>query len=135
MYGRFGVRVSLSGLYMAPKPEYCEYGRCNSASHTCDIAIWVPYISHLAFPNCPNLPYVSQVVWCVGVSPRFRTGWGFILSDFGDGVAESWEMPSSESDRNGLILSDFEDAGQRAGLLSSESDGMGLILSVLGDGG
>ena len=96
---------------MAPKPEYCEYERCNSAPHTCDIAIWVPYISHLAVRNCPNLPYVSQVVWCVGVSPRFRTGWGFILSDFGDGVAESWEMPSSESERNGLILSDFEEVG------------------------
>ena len=57
-----GVRVSLSGLYMAPKPEYHEYERCGSAPRTRDIAIWLPYISHLAFRSCPNPPYVSQVV-------------------------------------------------------------------------
>ena len=55
------VCVLLSGLYMAPKPGYCKYRRCNSASHTRDIAIWMPYISHLAFPDYPNPPHISEL--------------------------------------------------------------------------
>lgn len=85
-----GVCVLLSGLYMAPKLEYPEYGRCNSAPHTRDITIWVPYISHLAFSNCPNLPYVSQVAWCAGGFPRFRTGEGrfCLILGMGGGLVE-----------------------------------------------
>ena len=46
---------------MAPKPGYSKYKRCNSAPYTRDITIWVPYISHLAFPNYPNSPYISEL--------------------------------------------------------------------------
>ena len=69
-----------------------------------------------------------------GVSPESDRN-GLILSDFGDGVAESLGRASSESDKSGLFLSVFGDeVTESLGRASSESDKSGLILSVFGDG-
>ena len=50
-----------SGLYMAPKSRYREYGARNRNACTCDIRVSVPYISHLAKHGPPNLPYISEI--------------------------------------------------------------------------
>ena len=59
----FGGRNEPSGLYMAPILGYRRYARWNSNAHTRDIAVYVPYISHLAESHGPNLPYISQVAF------------------------------------------------------------------------
>ena len=51
----------LSGLYMAAKSRYREYGARNRNARTRDIRVSVPYISHLAKHGPPNLPYISEI--------------------------------------------------------------------------
>ena len=55
------VRKLLGGLYMAPDRRNREYGRCDSKPRTRYIPVLVPYISHVAAEESPNLPYISEI--------------------------------------------------------------------------
>ena len=66
------VRKLLGGLYMAPDRRNREYGRCDPKPHTRHIPVSVPYISHLAAEESPNLPYISEISRFAAVLPPFR---------------------------------------------------------------
>lgn len=54
-------RIAPGGLYMASDSPRTKYRRWNSAIHTWEIALGLPYISHLA-PHAPrNPPSISEL--------------------------------------------------------------------------
>ena len=56
------------GLYMAPRTRYAKHKPCNYNAHTRGITDSVPYISHLAKSQPPNLPYISEIAAQIPVS-------------------------------------------------------------------